>query len=130
MGQLGQHCAVLLKELGIPVFAINDIELSPFDTDAMSLLPDRITIGDCRRHSVLEEAGIHSCRAVLVTSSDERTNFSTALAARAIESRVRLIVRSSQANLNELLHQRISNLIALDTAELPATAFALAAIGG
>jgi Trk K+ transport system NAD-binding subunit len=79
---------------------------------------------------VLEEAGVRSCRAVLLTTADDRTNLSAALAARSLNPEVRLVVRSSQTNLNELLHQRVTNLIALDTAELPATAFALAAIGG
>src|SRR5262249_39601186 len=49
---------------------------------------------------------------------------------RSLNSGIRLVVRSSQTNLNDLLHQRLANLIALDLAELPATAFALAAIGG
>jgi Trk K+ transport system NAD-binding subunit len=121
---------MLLKELGIPVFGVNDTELQNADTEGMPQLLDRFTIGDCRRHSVLDEAGVQSCRTVLLTTSDERTNFSAALAARSINPSVRLVVRSSQTNLNELLHQRVTNLVALDTAELPATAFALAAIGG
>ena len=129
MGRLGQHCAVLLKELGIPVFGLNQAELKSLDTEDVPKLLDRFTIGDCRRHSALEAAGVGSCRTVLLTTSDERTNFSAALAARSLNPGVRLVVRSSQTNLNELLHQRVANLVALDTAELPATAFALAAIG-
>jgi len=129
MGRLGRHCAVLLKELRIPVFGLNEAELTTVDAEGMPELLDRFTVGDCRRHSVLEEAGVHSCRAVLLTTGDERTNFSAALAARSLNPEIRLVVRSSQTNLNELLHQRVMNLVALDTAELPATAFALAAIG-
>lgn len=129
LGRLGQHCAVLLKELGIPVFGLTDVQPTVYEVEAMPALLDRFTVGDCRRHATLEEAGIKSCRAVLVTTSDERVNLSAALAARALNPDVRLVVRSSQSNLNELLHQRLANLIALDVAELPATAFALAAIG-
>src|SRR5262249_13080994 len=91
---------------------------------------DRFTLGDCRRRSSLEEAGVGSCRAVLLVTKDEGVNFSAAVAARSLNSRIRLVVRSSQTNLNEVLHQRLANLIALDLAELPATAFALMAIGG
>jgi Trk K+ transport system NAD-binding subunit len=128
MGQLGLHCAVLLKELGLPVFGLNDVELNPLEIERTPEL-DRFTVGDCRRHSALEQAGIKSCRAVLLTTSDERMNVSAALSARALNPGIRLVVRSSQSNLNALLHQRLANLIALDVAELPATAFALAAIG-
>jgi len=130
MGRLGQHCAVLLKELGIPVFGLSKVDPKDSDIEGMPRLLDRFTIGDCRRYSALEEAGVRSCRAVLLTTADDRTNLSAALAARSLNPDIRLVVRSSQTNLNELLHQRVMNLTALDTAELPATAFALAAIGG
>ena len=129
MGRLGQHCAVLLKELGIPVYGLDHDALKSFDTEGVSQLLERFMVGDCRHRSVLTKAGVLSCRAVLVTTGEELTNFSAALAARSLNPDTRLVVRSSQSNLNELLHQRISNLIAFDTAELPATAFALAAIG-
>jgi len=129
MGRLGQHCAVLLKELGIPVYGLNDRALEALDTEGMPQLLDRFTIGDCRRHSALAEAGVQSCRAVLLTTCEEHTNFSAALAARSLNPDIRIVVRSSQSNLNDLLHQRVTNLVALDMAELPATAFALAAIG-
>jgi hypothetical protein len=47
LGRLGQHCAVLLKELGIPVFGLTDIPLIP-EVEAMPNLFGRLTVGDCR----------------------------------------------------------------------------------
>ena len=129
LGLLGQHCAVVLKELGIPVYGLHDVEPTSWETEGVSEALDRLTVGDCRRHSALERAGIATCRAVLFTSSDERANISGALAARSLNPGVRLVIRSSQTNLNERLDQRLGNLMALDIAELPATAFTLAAIG-
>jgi len=129
LGLLGQHCAVVLKELGIPVYGLHDVEPASWETEGVSQALDRFTIGDCRRHSALEQAGIASCRAVLFTTNDERANISGALAARSLNPGVRLVIRSSQTNLNERLDQRLGNLMALDIAELPATAFSLAAIG-
>jgi Trk K+ transport system NAD-binding subunit len=129
MGRLGQHCAVLLKELGIPVFGLHDIEPKSWETEGLAHVLDRFTLGDCRRHAVLERAGIASCRAALFTTSDERANISGAMAARSLNPRIRLVIRSSQVNLNERLSQQLGNLAALDIAELPATAFTLAAIG-
>src|SRR6266545_1117168 len=129
LGRLGQHCAVLLRELGIPVFGLHDVERNSWEVEDMPHLLDRFTVGDCRRHSALERAGVASCRAVLFTTSDERVNVSGALAARSLNPRIRLVIRSSQTNLNDRLHQRLGNLMALDIAELPATAFSLAAIG-
>jgi Trk K+ transport system NAD-binding subunit len=129
LGRLGQHCALLLKELGIPVFGVHDVEPKSCETDGLAHLLDRFTMGDCRRHSVLERAGIASCRAALFTTSDERANISGAVAARSLNSGIRLVIRSSQTNLNDRLTQQLGNLAALDVAELPATAFTLAAIG-
>lgn len=129
LGRLGQHCAVLLKELGIPVYGLHDNEPKFWESRPMSEVLDRYTVGDVRRHAALEQAGIAECRAVLFTTNDERANISGALAARSLNPAVRLVIRSSQTNLNERLNQRLGNLVALDIADLPATAFSLAAIG-
>lgn len=129
LGRLGQHCAVLLKELGIPVFGLHDRETETWETEGMPELLGRFTVGDCRRHSALERAGIGSCRAVLFATSDERMNIGGALAARSLAPGIRMVIRSSQSNLNSLLHQRLGNIMAFDIEELPATALSLAAIG-
>src|SRR5262245_9075089 len=95
----------------------------------MPQLLDRFTIGDCRRHHAIARVGTASCRAVVSPTHDERANISGALAARSLNPGIRLVIRSSQTNLNDRLDQRLGNLMALDIAELPATAFTLAAIG-
>jgi Trk K+ transport system NAD-binding subunit len=119
----------VLKELGIPVYGLHDAEPTSWETEGVTQALDRFTLGDCRRHSALERAGIASCRAVLFTTSDERANISGALAARSLNPAVRLVIRSSQTNLNERLGERLRNLMALDIEELPAAAFSLAAVG-
>lgn len=129
LGLLGQHCALVLRELGIPVYGLDDAEPTCWEVKTVPQALERLTIGDCRRHSALEQAGIASCRAVLFTTTDERANITGALAARSLNPGVRLVIRSSQTNLNERLAQSLGNLMALDVAELPATAFSLAAIG-
>jgi Trk K+ transport system NAD-binding subunit len=129
LGLLGQHCAVVLKELGVPVYGLHEAERTSWETEGMPHALDRFTAGDYRRHSVLERAGIGSCRAVLFTGADERANITGALAARSLNPDIRLVIRSSQTNLNERLDHQLGNLMALDIAELPATAFSLAAMG-
>jgi Trk K+ transport system NAD-binding subunit len=119
----------VLKELGVPVYGLHDAERTSWETAGMPQVLDRFTAGDYRRHAVLEQAGIASCRAVLFTGADERANITGALAARSLYPDIRLVIRSSQTNLNERLDQQLGNLMALDIAELPATAFSLAAIG-
>jgi hypothetical protein len=58
LGLLGQHCAVVLKELGIPVYGLHDAESTSWEVMASPHVLDRLTLGDCRRHSALEEAGL------------------------------------------------------------------------
>lgn len=129
LGRLGQHCAVLLKELGIPVFGMDAVERNTWELEGLPQLFGRYTVGDGRRHSALERAGLFSCRAILLITGDERVNVSAALAARSLHPGIRLVIRSSKSNLNSLLSERLGNLVAFDIAELPANAFTLAAIG-
>jgi Trk K+ transport system NAD-binding subunit len=129
LGRLGEHCALVLKELGVSVYGLNERGHPSWENERSPSLFDRLTVGDCRRHSALREAGIASCRAVLLTTSDERVNVTAAIAARSLNPEIRLILRSSQKNLNEVLDQTLGNMVALDLAELPAAAFSMAAIG-
>jgi Trk K+ transport system NAD-binding subunit len=129
LGRLGQRCAVILKELGLTVHGIEDTRTAHWETSGFPDLLDSFTVGDCRRHKILEKGGVRSCRAILLTTGDERTNIGSALAARSLNPSIRLVIRSSQTNLNDLLGQTLGNLIAFNAMELPAPAFSLAALG-
>ena len=129
LGRLGQRCAVILKELGLTVHGIEDTRTAHWETSGFPDLLDSFTVGDCRRHKILEKGGVRSCRAILLTTGDERTNIGSALAARSLNPSIRLVIRSSQTNLNDLLGQTLGNLIAFNASELPAPAFSLAALG-
>src|SRR5271165_121485 len=129
LGRLGQRCAVILKELGLTVHGIEDTRRVHWETAGFPDLLDTFTAGDCRRHKTLEEGQVRSCRAILLTTGDERTNIGSALAARSLNPSIRLVIRSSQTNLNDLLGQTLGNLIAFNASELPAAAFSLAALG-
>lgn len=107
LGRLGQRCAVLLRELGIPVLGLHDNEPRDWETPRFAGVLDSLTIGDCRHHSTLQRAGVETCRAILLTTSDDRVNISAALAARSLNPHIRLVIRSSQRNLNALLEQSL-----------------------
>lgn len=97
----------------------------------MKNLPDLledIVIGDCRQAEILEQANIHHCQAVLLVTSDERINIETAFAVRLLNPQVRLIVRSSEQDLNQLLDQQLGNFAAFGASQLPTSAFAIAAL--
>lgn len=130
LGRLGQHAAVLLKELGVPVFGLDRDDRDVWDIEGISLSLDRFLKGDCRLASTMLAAGIELCRSVVLATTDERINISAALAARSVHPKIRLVVRSAQVNMNSLLEHALGNFVALDTPDLAAEAFALAAMGG
>jgi Trk K+ transport system NAD-binding subunit len=129
LGSLGQHCLAALAEFGIIVNAIDVETPKNWDVPKARESLAKLFIGDCRQPKVLEEADIRRCRAILLVSSNESVNVAGAFAARRLNPDVRIIIRSSKQNLNELLGQQLRNFAAFDATQLPASAFALAALG-
>lgn len=126
---MGQHCVAALAEFGV---IVNGIDLEqpkrwsvPKAQDSLS----KLLIGDIRQPGLLESAEIKRCRAILLVTNDETVNVTGAFAARRLNSKVRVIIRSTKQNLNELLKNQLGNFAAFEAAQLPATAIALAALG-
>lgn len=129
LGSLGQHCVAALREFGVRVVAIDRVRPASWEVPQAELGLDLLVLGDCRQSSVLQKANIAACRAVLITTSQERANAETALAVRSLNETTRLVVRSGQENLNQVLGQHLGNFVAFEHAQLSADAFALAALG-
>ncbi len=129
LGSLGQHCVAMLKEYGVAVSAIDQVQPKNWDVPNLQNLIEQLLIGDCRQTNILEQAKICQCRTVLLVTGDERVNIEAAFAARLLNPQVRLVVRSDKQNLNELLSENLGNFIAFEPNQLTASAFALAALG-
>ncbi|MFN3926447.1 MAG: potassium channel family protein [Pseudanabaenaceae cyanobacterium] len=134
LGGLGQNCVVDLKKFayehyGVEVVAIDRVKPENPEVEGLfDLLAEPVILGDCRRSEVLESAGIHQARAILFVTSDETANIEGAIAARRLNPGIRIVVRSSQTNLNQLLKDQLGGFVALDPIELPAAAYAVAGI--
>ncbi len=129
LGILGQYCVSFLKEFGVIVHGIEAQQKSHWEIPELPDLLDTLLIGDCRQSKILEQAKIRECRTILLMTSDERVNIVTAFAARSLNPQVRLVIRSSQENLNEMLGQHLGNFVAFEPFQLPVSAFALTALG-
>jgi Trk K+ transport system NAD-binding subunit len=129
LGSLGQHCVVALKDFGASVIAIEQELPKTWEIPNLLELLDDLIVGDCRHDSILEKAKIQNCRAVLIVTSNERANAEAALAVRQLNPQTRLVLRSSQENLNQLLSEQLGNFIAFEPTQLPAPTFAIAALG-
>lgn len=128
LGSLGQSCVKALHEFGGVVNAIEQTEGGGWEVAELENCINQLIIGDCRRGETLKQAGIENCRAILLVTSNERINLETAFAARSLNSDIRIIVRSAKQNLNDLLSSHLGNFIAFEPTQLPAPAFALAAL--
>ncbi len=131
LGRLGQHCVIALKAFEVSIVAIDEVRPQSWQVDHLvNLLENHQPImGDCRSESVLMQAGILDCRAILLVTQDDGVNLEAAITAQKLNPKIRLVVRSSKQNLNRLLKRKLQNFVAYDPTELPATAFALAALG-
>ncbi|PZV19550.1 MAG: potassium transporter TrkA [Pseudanabaena sp.] len=135
LGSLGQHSVFNLKkfayrEYEVKICAIDKVQPEIMEFDNFSgFLDQPIIFGDCRRSETLIKAGIDSCRAILLVTSNENVNIEAAIAARRLNPNVHIVVRSSRQNLNQLLKDQLGNFVALDPVDLPAAAFAVAGLG-
>ncbi len=129
LGSLGQNCVMALKGFGVSVIGIEKIKPSSWEIEEIPSSLEDLLIGDCRQKSLLQRAKIDRCRAALLVTSDEQVNIIAALTIRQLNPRTRLVIRSSQENLNQLLAEQLGNFIAYEPTSLPANAFALAALG-
>lgn len=129
LGSLGQHCVAALKRFEVSVIAIDKMPPQDWEFSNLPDLLDDLLIGDCRQTTVLEQAKIQQCRAVILVTSSEQVNAETALAVRKLNPYTRLVVHSAKENFNELLGEHLGNFVAFEATQLPAATFALAALG-
>jgi Trk K+ transport system NAD-binding subunit len=126
LGRLGIRILRYLQAANVPVVVI-DNRCSPEDG---RLKGARLVCGDCRQRAVLESAGVANARGILVLTSDDLVNISTALMVRALNPGVRIVLRLFNQSLLDRLGSVLSNVEALSTSQLTAPVLAMTAIAG
>ena len=95
LGSVGWRVLDCLRSAGLPVVAI-DLLADPADPRLQGV---RCVRGDFRNKSVLLSAGVDEASGVLIMSSDDFVNISSALMVRSLNPDVRIIVRMFNQNL-------------------------------
>ncbi len=126
LGRVGWRVLEFLRKAGLPVVAV-DTRCAP-DDPRLGSVP--LVQGDCRRREVLERAGLASARAVLILTSEDLINISTALTIRSLRSDVRIVMRMFNDKLIPRLGRAMDNVYAFSTSVLTAPLFALTALTG
>ena len=95
LGRVGWRVLEILQTANLPVVAI-DKECQATDP---RLGRARLVSGDCQRRDILEQAGVGRARGVLILTSEDLVNVSTALTVRSLNSEVRVVLRMFNQNL-------------------------------
>lgn len=126
LGRVGWRVLASLRAAGLPAVAI-DINTAPDDSrlDGVTALK-----GDCRRPELLERAGVKGARAVVIVTSDDLVNISTALLVRKLNPNARVVVRMFNQNLIARFTGAVKNITAMSVSALIAPMLALTAVTG
>jgi Trk K+ transport system NAD-binding subunit len=126
LGRMGSRVLEVLQAAGLNVVVV-DTACRP---DDHRLRGARLVVGDCRRREVLEQAGVREAGGVLVLTGDDLLNVAAALAVRALNPDVRVVLRMFNQNLIGRLGQAVKNVYALSTSMLTAPILAMTALTG
>jgi Trk K+ transport system NAD-binding subunit len=126
LGRIGWRVLEYLRTTGLGITSI-DTRCSPKDR---RLAGTRLVQGDCRRHEVLELAGVADVQGVLILTNDDLVNISAAIEVRRQNPGCRIVLRLFNENLIGRLGKTLNNVFALSTSNLSAPLFALSAVPG
>lgn len=126
LGRVGWRVLDFLRSTGVPVVAV-DLHAA---ADDPRLGGARLVKGDCRQAAVLEQAGVAGARGVVIVTSDDLVNVSTALLVRRLNPDGRVVVRMFNQNLIPRFGSAVRNTTALSVSALTAPLLALTALTG
>jgi Trk K+ transport system NAD-binding subunit len=126
LGRVGWRVLEYLRAGSLAVVVI-DLKCNPKDRRLEGV---RAIEGDCRQEEVLREAGVAGCSGVLVLTSDDLVNITTALTVRKLNQGVRLVLRMFNQNLLVRLGKAVENVFMLSTSSLTAPVLAVTALAG
>lgn len=126
LGQLGKRVLEHFRAAGIPIVVI-DNRASAHDPFLKSVT---LVSGDCQSREKLEQAGVARARGVVIVTSNDLVNISTALMVRHLNPNLRVVVRLFNQNLVTRLGKALANVHAFSTSALTAPLIALTALAG
>ncbi len=126
MGQIGYRVTLALREVGVPLVAVDSDPDAPFLATVRTLAP--VVIGDARLPETLERAGLGRARAVVAATSDDAVNLGIGLAARRESPSVRTVVRLFDADFARKVESALGIDAALGASRIAAPTFAASAL--
>jgi Trk K+ transport system NAD-binding subunit len=125
LGNVGTRILGQLHDLGVGVVCVDKSE-SAAGVPLARRLGLKVVIGETYREETLRAAGITSCQALVSVTDSDIVNLETALHARALAERPRIVVRLYDDDLAERVQKAVGNTISRSVSYLAAPAFAAA----
>ncbi|MGF1430940.1 NAD-binding protein [Kitasatospora sp. LaBMicrA B282] len=128
LGNVGTRVATLMRELGVPVAAL-ERDPQARGIAAMRALGIPVVVGDGPLADQLRAARARHARAVVAVTSDDATNLEAALEARAERADVRVVVRLFDDDFAGHVYRTLDNVASRSVSYLAAPAFGAALMG-
>lgn len=128
LGQVGLRLCGLLRELGIPVVAV---EQNPQAKNIPRARDQRlpIIVGSGSSHRLLRRLSVHRARALVAVTSDEIENIAVAVAARSVCADLHLTFRAGDGDLASDTRSLFKVGVVRDVYSIAGAALAAAALG-
>jgi Trk K+ transport system NAD-binding subunit len=123
LGAVGTRIVGQLHDLGIDVVGV-DKSAEATGMPLAQHLGIHVVIGETQREETLREAGVTTCQALVSVTDSDIANLETALNARALSARPRIVVRLYDDDLAARVESVVPNTVSRSTSYLAAPAFA------
>jgi Trk K+ transport system NAD-binding subunit len=125
LGNVGTLVLGQLHDLGVDVVCVDKSEKAA-GVPLARRLGLRVVIGETHREETLLAAGIAGCQALVSVTDSDIVNLETALHARALAGKPRIVVRLYDDDLAERVQKTVDNTISRSVSYLAAPTFAAA----
>jgi Trk K+ transport system NAD-binding subunit len=125
LGNVGTRVFADLNDLGVDVVCVDRNE-NAAGVQLARRLGVKVVIGETHSEGTLLAAGITTCQSLVSVTSSDTVNLETALVARALAERPRIVLRLGDDDLAERIDERVGNTISRSVPYLAAPSFAAA----
>ena len=125
LGNVGTRIVGQLHDLGISVACVDKSE-DAAGVPMARRLGMRVVIGETHREDILRAAGVTTCQALVSVTNSDSVNLETALHARALASKIRIVLRLGNDDLAARVQHSVGHTISRSVSYVAAPSFAAA----
>jgi Trk K+ transport system NAD-binding subunit len=125
LGNVGTRIVGQLHDLGVSVACVDKSE-DAAGVPMARRLGLRVVIGETHREDILRAAGVTTCQALVSVTNSDSVNLETALHARALAGKIRIVLRLGNDDLAARVQRSVGHTISRSVSYVAAPSFAAA----